>query len=113
MHELALMEELQRIALATAAAQGAQRIHTVMLRVGRLSGVDPDALAFAFEVVMAGGIGQGATLELEVVPTQCRCGGCGQRFEPVDVIFACPVCGELSADVLRGRELELTGLELS
>jgi hydrogenase nickel incorporation protein HypA/HybF len=113
MHELALMEELQRIALATAAAQGAQRIHTVMLRVGRLSGVDPDALAFAFEVVMAGGIGQGATLELEVVPTQCRCGGCGQRFEPVDVIFACPICGELSAHVLRGRELELTGLELS
>ena len=113
MHELALMEELQRIALATAAAQGAQRIHTVMLRVGRLSGVDPDALAFAFEVVMAGGINQGATLELEVVPTQCRCGGCGQRFEPVDVIFACPICGELSAHVLRGRELELTGLELS
>ena len=111
MHELALKEELQRIALATAAAQGAQRIHTVMLRVGRLSGVDPDALAFAFEVVMAGGISQGATLE--VVPTQCRCSGCGQLFEPVDVIFACPICGELSADVLRGRELELTGLEVS
>ena len=113
MHELALMEELHRIALASAAAQGAERIHRVMVRVGRLSGVDPDALDFAFEVVMAGGIGQGATLELEVVPTQCRCGGCGQRFEPVDVIFACPICGELSADVLRGRELELTGLELS
>jgi len=85
----------------------------VMLRVGRLSGVDPDALAFAFEVVMAGGISQGATLKLEVVPTQCRCDGCGQRFEPVDVIFACPICGELSAHVLRGRELELTGLEVS
>jgi hydrogenase nickel incorporation protein HypA/HybF len=113
MHELALMEELHRIALAAAAAQGAQRIHSVMLRVGRLSGVDPDAIAFAFEVVMAGGISEGATLELEVVPTQCRCGGCGQRFEPVDVIFACPICGELSADVLRGRELELTGLEVS
>jgi len=113
MHELALMEELHRIALAAAAAQGAQRIHSVMLRVGRLSGVDPDALAFAFEVVMAGGISEGARLELEVVPTRCRCGGCGQRFEPVDVIFACPICGELSADVLRGRELELTGLEVS
>jgi hydrogenase nickel incorporation protein HypA/HybF len=113
MHELALMEELHRIALAAAAAQGAQRIHRVMLRVGRLSGVDPDALAFAFEVVMAGGIGEGATLELEVVPTQCRCGWCGQRFEPLDVIVACPLCGAVSADVLRGRELELTGLEVS
>ena len=113
MHELALMEELHHIALAAAAAQGANRIHAVKLRVGRLSGVDPDALAFAFEVVMAGGISKGARLELEVVPTVCRCGGCGQRFEPVDVVFACPCCGELSADVLGGRELEMTGLEVS
>jgi len=59
MHELALMEEVRRIALAAAAAQGARRIHAVKLSVGRLSGVDPDALAFAFEVVMAGGLSAG------------------------------------------------------
>ncbi|MCT0198344.1 hydrogenase maturation nickel metallochaperone HypA [Synechococcus sp. CS-1325] len=113
MHELALMEEVLRIALAAAAAQGARRILAVKLSVGRLSGVNPGALAFAFEVVMAAGAAAGAQLELEVVPTVCRCGACGRHFEPVDVIYACPECGCLSADVLAGRELELTGLEVS
>jgi len=113
MHELALMEEVRRIALAAAAAQGARRIHAVKLSVGRLSGVDPEALAFAFEVVMAGGLSAGAQLELEVVPTVCRCAACDGNFKPVDVIYACPDCGCLSAEVLAGRELELTGLEVS
>ncbi len=66
MHELALMEEVHRIALAAAAAEGAARIHGLRLRVGQRAGVDPDALRFAFEVVMAGGIAEGASLELEL-----------------------------------------------
>ena len=113
MHELALMEEVRRVALAAAANQGAERIHSVALRVGRLSGVDPDALAFAFEVVMADGVAAGATLQLEVVATHCRCRDCGEQFEPMDVIFACPRCGSLAAEVLGGRDLELTGLEVT
>lgn len=55
MHELALMEEVRRLADEQAAAQGALRIHALHLRIGSLSGVDPEALAFAFEVVMQGG----------------------------------------------------------
>jgi hydrogenase nickel incorporation protein HypA/HybF len=113
MHELALMEEVRRIALEAAAAQGANRIHALQLRVGRLGGVDPDALRFAFEVVMAEEIAAGARLDLEVVPTLCRCGPCGSPFEPEDVILICPRCGSPAAEVLAGRELELIALEIS
>jgi len=113
MHELALMEEVRRVALEAAAVHGAKWIHSVALRVGRLSGVDPEALAFAFEVVMADGVAAGATLQLEVVPVRCRCQDCGEQFEPMDVIFACPYCGSLAAEVLGGRELEVTGLEVT
>jgi hydrogenase nickel incorporation protein HypA/HybF len=113
MHELALMEEVRRLADEQAAAQGALRIHALHLRIGSLSGVDPEALAFAFEVVMQGGAAQGATLRLEVIPTVCFCGQCEQEFTPVDVIYACPGCGALSQRILSGRELELTSLEVS
>ncbi len=113
MHELALMEELRRIALEAAVAQGARRIHAMRLRVGRLSGVDPEALRFAFEVVMAEGMASGAQLELEVVPSRCRCGPCGAPFEPEDLILVCPLCGAPAAEVLAGRELELIGLEVT
>jgi hydrogenase nickel incorporation protein HypA/HybF len=124
------MEQVRRIALEQAAAQGAGRIHRMQLRIGRLSGVDPDALAFAFDVVMADGAPgsaagsapcdgtdsvrtQGATLDLEVVPTVCFCPDCEQTFEPLDVIFTCPVCGGVSQRIERGRELELIALEVS
>ncbi|APD47107.1 hydrogenase maturation nickel metallochaperone HypA [Synechococcus sp. CS-602] len=86
MHELALMEEVHRIALEAAAAQGGRRIHAVKLRVGRLAGADSAALGFAFEVVMAGGISKGATLELELVPSVCGCAICGENLEPMNVI---------------------------
>jgi hydrogenase nickel incorporation protein HypA/HybF len=113
MHELALMEQVRAIALEEAATHGASRIHRLRLRIGRWSGVEPEALRFAFEVVMRCGAGEGASLDLEVVPAVCFCPDCEQEFEPDDVIFACPRCGVLSRRILRGRELELAGLEVS
>ena len=75
--------------------------------------MNPGALSFAFKMVMAGALSQGTRLELEMVSSQCRCEGCRQRFEPVDLIFACPHCGELLAAVPRGQELKPRGLEVS
>ncbi|NDG74293.1 MAG: hydrogenase maturation nickel metallochaperone HypA [Synechococcaceae bacterium WB8_1B_136] len=122
MHELALMAELRHLAEEAASREGASRIHRLQLRIGSLSGVDADALRSAFAVVMAdrepgdgsGSIDtQGSTLELEVVRTVCFCADCQQEFAPSDVIHACPRCGALSTQVLRGRELELVALEVS
>ena len=113
MHELALMDAVQRFAEREVRRQGASRIHRLQLRIGSLAGVDPDALQFAFDVVMAKRCSEGATLDLEVVATVCFCSHCRQEFAPRDVIYACPRCGALSAHVLQGRELELVALEVS
>ena len=113
MHELALMDAVQRLAEREVLRQGASRIHRLQLRIGSLAGVDPDALQFAFDVVMAKRCSEGATLDLEVVPTVCFCSHCRQDFAPRDVIYACPRCGALSAQILQGRDLELVALEVS
>ncbi|MCP9792151.1 hydrogenase maturation nickel metallochaperone HypA [Vulcanococcus limneticus] len=124
MHELALMEELRRLAVQEARAQGASRIHRLRLRIGSQAGVDPEALRQAFAVVMGASDPQGQpedaelcgrpiALDLDVVPTVCFCPDCAQEFHPADVIHACPRCGALASRILRGRELELVGLEVS
>ncbi|MGF1603964.1 MAG: hydrogenase maturation nickel metallochaperone HypA [Thermosynechococcaceae cyanobacterium] len=113
MHEVSIMQNALDLALAQAAQQGAQRIHWIKLRVGELSGVIPEALILAFEIVTANTIAADAELELETVPVICRCPTCHQDFHPDDWIYICPICDQLTTELSQGRELELTSLEVS
>ncbi len=112
MHELSLMDRVRELALAQAEGHGASRITAIRLRIGALAGVDPDALRFAHEVVMAETIAAGSQLELELVAARCQCAPCGAPFEAMDGVCICPRCGAISGELLQGRELELASLEL-
>jgi hydrogenase nickel incorporation protein HypA/HybF len=71
MHEVGLMQSTLAFALKRAADEGAQRIHRLTMRIGPLSGVVPEALEFAFEVLTQGTIAEGAGFEVERVPIVC------------------------------------------
>ena len=107
------MREAVAIALEHAAADGAERVHAIGLRIGPLSGVVADALALAFQVVTDGTPAAGARLTVEERPIVCHCAGCARVFTPSDFVFACPACGTLSHDVRGGRELEVAYVEVS
>ena len=107
------MEQTLDIALANAAGQGASKIHCFKMRIGDMSGVVPEALNFSFDIVTAGTIAQGAKLEIETVPIVCHCPNCSQEFEPPDFVYECPNCGHISNQIISGREIELTSLEVS
>ena len=113
MHEVALMQETLAIALARATEERAQRIHRITMRVGPLSGAVPEALEFAFDVVAHGTIAEGAQFEIEPTPIICYCSACALEFTPADFFCVCPRCEQPSAEVRRGRELELVSLEVS
>lgn len=113
MHELSLMESVRELALEQARIHGASRIAAIMLRIGSLAGVEPEALRFAHGVVMAGTPAEGSRLQIESVPAHFCCEPCQQPFEAVQGDGLCPRCGALSRQLLQGRELELAALELS
>jgi hydrogenase nickel incorporation protein HypA/HybF len=113
MHELGVMQDTLALALERAAREGARAIHRIALRIGPLSGVVPEAMTFAFDVVAAGTIAEGASLEIESVPIACACGACGHEFEARPFDYECPHCRTHGARVIRGRELELAYLEVS
>jgi hydrogenase nickel incorporation protein HypA/HybF len=101
------------MAVETAKASGASRVHGVKLRVGTMSGVVPDALRFGFELVCQGTMAEGATLAIESVPAACWCAGCQAEFECGDFFNECPRCHALSNELRRGRELDLASVEMS
>ena len=113
MHEVGIMENTLSIALQQADREKARQIHRLSMRIGPLSGVVPEALEFAFDVLTRGTIAEGATLEVERVPIVCFCGTCRHEFQPGDFFCECPQCHTPSIEVRRGRELELTSVEVS
>lgn len=114
MHELGLVESAMETVLRHAAERRAAQVNRVVLRIGSLAGVEPEALRFAFDVVTRGTIAEGAELEIEAVEAESFCAECRQTFTPEGgVVFICPRCGSLSGELRHGRELELARIELT
>ncbi|MEY4387837.1 MAG: hypothetical protein RLY20_3120 [Verrucomicrobiota bacterium] len=113
MHEVAIMTEAVRMASESAQAAGAKRIAVLRLRIGALSGVVPDAMQFAWDVVRRDTMLAEARLEIEVVVPVCWCATCQAEFEASEFLSECPRCHDLSGDLRRGRELEIAGIEVA
>jgi hydrogenase nickel incorporation protein HypA/HybF len=113
MHEVGIIQEAVRMAIETARSSGASRVHGLRLRVGTMSGVVPDALQFAFDLVCRDTLAEGARLEIDPVPATCWCAACDVEFACEDFVNECPRCHELSGQLRRGRELELASVEMS
>jgi hydrogenase nickel incorporation protein HypA/HybF len=112
MHEVAIMTEAVRMAVESAQAAGAQRVTGLKLRIGVLSGVVPEAMQFAWDVVRRDTMLADARLEIESVPAVCWCVTCQTEFTCQDFLNECPRCHSLSGDLRRGRELEIVAVEL-
>ncbi|NOS70130.1 MAG: hydrogenase maturation nickel metallochaperone HypA [Verrucomicrobia bacterium] len=112
MHEVSIMAEAVRMAVEAAQAAGAQRIISLRLRIGKLSGAVPEALEFAWDVVRNGTIAENARLEIESVAAICWCATCQSEFDCQDFLNECPRCHNLSGDLRRGRELDIAAVEL-
>lgn len=111
MHETAVVEGLLRILADHAAAHGVDRVVSVHLKVGRLRGLDPRQLRGAFEIFAEETVAAGARLDVEVVPIEARCRGCGHGWVVPGWSFECPNCGGTDADIVTGRELHVESFE--
>ena len=54
----------------------------IVIRVGALSGVDPEALRFAFTAILPGTPAEGATVQIDPVAAVAYCPDCQQDFVP-------------------------------
>ncbi len=109
MHELAIT---QSVVEAVTERTGSARVASVRLRVGRLSGVVPDAMRFCFDLVVAGTPLEGADLEIEQPEGRGRCRACGRELTLPDLVLLCG-CGSADVDVLSGHELAVASVRLA
>lgn len=92
---------------------GGTRVDALYLKLGRLSGVVKEALLFSWEVACQGTLLEGARLVIEDVPVVVHCRECeaDQTLDSINRLF-CPVCRKAAPEIVQGKELEVTALEI-
>src|SRR5205814_6451449 len=109
MHELGITQEI--VALVEEHA-GGRRVSRVVVEIGKLSAVLPDAVRFCFDLCVEGTIADGAELEIIETPGLARCRTCDSRLS-LDRPFGRCGCGGTDLEWLAGEELRIKELELA
>lgn len=110
MHELSIAEAVLGIVLDHA---GERRVSRVEVRVGALRQVVPEALQFAFELLVRDTVAEDAELELESVEASGRCRGCGAYSSWRGFPLRCHACGGLEVEIRSGEELLVEAIEVT
>ena len=110
MHELSLVQSLLDIIEEYRDGGKFRKVNAVRLSFGRLGGIEPAALRFAFDVASRGTPAEGASLEFDILPVVVSCLDCGRDSTVDGFTSQCPLCG---GDVLvTGGNEELRFLEM-
>jgi hydrogenase nickel incorporation protein HypA/HybF len=109
LHELSIAESVVRV--ASRQADG-RRVTKVQMKVGYLRQVVPSSLTFGFGLLAEGTPVEGAELEIEQVPAEGRCRGCGAESILSGFPLQCQRCGGFELEIFKGEELMVDSLEL-
>lgn len=112
MHEVGITQSIVEIAEKNARQAQAERVLSLTVEIGGLSGVIPDAVEFAFEACAQGTLLEGAQLLIERIPGRARCAECGRETGIDRYTFACPACDAFALEVLQGEELRIKEMEI-
>lgn len=112
MHEMSLAEGVLQLVEETARREGARRVKTVVLEIGRLSSVEPEAIRFCFEAVTHGTLAAGAALEIIDTPGTGWCLPCGESVPMSEHLGACPKCGSHQVQPTGGTEMKVKEIEI-
>ena len=112
MHELSIAMSIVDMAQEEAERRDV-KIDAVHLELGLLSGVVAEALLFSYEMACSGTRLEGSQLVIKNVPIEVYCLTCkAQKTLSSMQWFCCPECGTPTAEVIHGRELVITALEV-
>jgi hydrogenase nickel incorporation protein HypA/HybF len=112
-HELAICQGLINQVERLAMEYKSNRIDTIVLSIGPLSGVEPPLLRRAFDIACLETVAKDAELRIETGPVVVECRSCGASGEVQANCLLCPTCGDWQVSMIQGDELLLLSIEVS
>jgi hydrogenase nickel incorporation protein HypA/HybF len=113
MHEFSIAMSMLDIAAEEAERHDGAAVKVIYVKLGPLSGVVKAALASAFEIAREVAQQPDCELVVEDVPLVAYCPTCqADQIIESQQWLCCPKCGAPTGQIVTGRELEVTALEL-
>ncbi len=92
---------------------GKPRVVSIKVEIGEFRNIDPESLTFAFESLRKDSQElKDASLKINLVEARAVCAQKHEYHPLPDSYFACTICGGSLETMLRGEELNITGIEL-
>ncbi len=113
MHELSIAQNIVEMVRQYAPPNNGEKVKTVRLRVGELSGVVVDSLQFCFSTIIADTPLRGTELEIDRIPFRLHCSQCQKTFESEFGVIVCPSCNSNDTEVISGTEMHIESIELT
>jgi hydrogenase nickel incorporation protein HypA/HybF len=110
MHEYSIVQALVERVDAEVKSHRAVGVHRLSVRIGELSGVDPELLTTAYHTFREKTVCEGADLDLTIVPARWTCENCGRRIGR-GRLLRCHACGS-PARLAEGDEIMLDRIEM-
>ncbi len=112
MHEMSIALSIIDAVVAKAGQEDSEKVNEIELEIGKVSGVELNALRFCFSAAAKNTIAEDAELVIREVEPAGECEECGRSF-PVNNFYAkCVSCGSFKTTVIAGRELLIKSITL-
>jgi len=112
MHELSIAEGIVSVVRDSVQLGESERVRTVEVVAGELTGIVRETLEFCFEFAAKDTILEGAELVVAIQPISGRCRACSEEFDVEGYEFVCPKCAATDIEMISGRELYVKQVEV-
>ncbi len=112
MHEVSIAEEIKDIVIKNLKKNNAKKVKRIVLQIGKLTSIVPDALLFAFEVISKNTPLENAKVEIETIEIKAKCKSCKKVFKLENFEYQCPSCKKTDFQIIEGREMVIRTIEM-
>ena len=110
MHEMSIVASIVDIAEDEARKANANKITEVELDIGTISGIELEALNFAFMALKPKTMLKNAEIKINKIQAISKCLKCENEFETEDVFTLCPKCDSYETMILQGKEMKVKSI---
>ncbi len=112
MHEYSIVGSLIDACEENAKANVATKVTKVVVKIGVMSGVEPELLKTAFDTFKEQTICDGAEFIMNIQPVVIKCNSCLNESILKKLEYSCPICKSIELDITDGEDMYLMQLEL-